>query len=298
MTKSSTPQVENYDWPVITFLALAHMLGAVALGMPTKAGVIAFGVLYFITALGITLGFHRYFTHRSFQAPRWVGRILAIMGTLALQGSILEWVAHHRMHHAGSDTHRDPHNARRGFWYSHIGWLGLIIPEFDSEKALKRFGRDIVSDPFLVWLSKPATFIGIQVALGIALWIVGGFEAMMWGIWLRLVAVYHATWLVNSAAHLWGYKNYPVGDLATNNWWVAILALGEGWHNNHHAFGESAKHGHKWWEFDITWGVIRIMRGLGLATDIRLAATIDKSLNVSATAAPGRPEARAAAAGK
>jgi stearoyl-CoA desaturase (delta-9 desaturase) len=118
--------------------------------------------------------------------------------------------------------------------------------------------------------------IGIQVLTGALLWMFFGVEAMMWGIWVRVVAAYHATWLVNSAAHMYGYRNYNVDDLATNNWFVALVAMGEGWHNNHHAYGESARHGHKWWEFDVTWQLIKALKGLGLASDIKLAPPLLK----------------------
>jgi stearoyl-CoA desaturase (delta-9 desaturase) len=137
--------------------------------------------------------------------------------------------------------------------------------------VIKAFSKDIQRDPFLALLCKPAVFIGMQVALGIVLWATLGFEAMIWGIFVRLVAVYHATWFVNSATHKWGYKNYQLDkDLATNVWWVGVLALGEGWHNNHHAYPKLAKHGHKWWEFDITYGSIWLLRKLGLAWDVQL----------------------------
>ena len=280
------PQVKGPDWFIIGFFIIAHTLAAIGLTMPTRGGMIAFAILYPITALGITLGYHRYFTHRSFKSPRWLSYIFAVMGTMALQGSLIEWIAHHRMHHAGSDTNRDPHNARRGFWYSHLMWMFVVMPEFDDQRNMRRYTRDIIADPFLFWLCKPWVMIGMQVLIGIICWRLGGIEAMMWGVWVRIVALYHATWAVNSAAHIWGYRNYDVGDLATNNWFVALITMGEGWHNNHHAFSESARHGQKWWELDVTWLLIRTLKALGLATEIKLAPGLSPpSLAVSPSVA-------------
>jgi stearoyl-CoA desaturase (delta-9 desaturase) len=259
------------DWPTILSLGAFHLIALLGIFFVSWPAFYVFLALYFLTASGITLGFHRYFTHRSFKTYKWIEYVFAIMGTLALQGSIAMWVAHHRIHHAHSDTDGDPHDANRGFWYSHILWLFFYDAKFDDPKVIKAFSKDIHRDPFLALLCRPAVFIGMQVALGIVLWATLGFEVMIWGIFVRLVAVYHATWFVNSATHKWGYKNYQLDkDLATNVWWVGVLALGEGWHNNHHAHPKLAKHGHKWWEFDITYVSIWLLRKLGLAWDVQL----------------------------
>lgn len=258
------------SWGIAAMLVSFHLLAIPALFHFSWAGFMTFFVLYLVTAGGITMGFHRYFTHRSFKAAKPIEYLLALAGTLALQGSIWSWVAHHRMHHAFSDTDKDPHNARHGFWFAHFLWLFRNDPRFDDPAVMRKFSRDILADGFLRWISRPVVFIGLQVVLGIVLWATMGFWVMMWGIFARLVFVYHVTWLVNSAAHKWGYRNYEVDDLATNNWWVGLLALGEGWHNNHHAMGESARHGHRWWEFDSTWVVIKVLSGFGLIWDIKL----------------------------
>ena len=262
---------KTINWPIVSFFAIYHALAFVSLFFFSWSGFTTFLILYFITGcLGITMGFHRYFTHRSFKANKFLERILAISGTLSLQGSVLMWVAHHRMHHAGSDTERDPHNIGHGFWYSHIGWMFYHNPEFDDMNKLRKFGRDITSDPFLMWLSRPLIMIGMQVLLAGILFYFGGLSVMMWGMFFRTVFLYHSTWLVNSAAHLWGYKNFEVaGDRATNNWLVALLAFGEGWHNNHHAFGDSVKAGYRSWEFDITYLVIRFCKFWGWASDLK-----------------------------
>lgn len=257
------------DWPILSFFLSFHLLAIYGLTMPTTGGMIAFGIMYAATVLGITIGFHRLFTHHGFKCKKWLRRLLAVMGTLALQGNIREWVAHHRLHHNASDTIKDPHNAARGFWYSHCLWMLKVSPVFDDIKRQNRLTKDVLSDPFCRFLCKPVVFVGMQVLLGIFFWISFGFEAMLWGIFVRLVAVYHVTWFVNSACHKWGYKNYQVNDLATNCWWVAILSFGEGWHNNHHAHDQLARHGHRWWEFDLSWQVIKLLRLLGLVWDVK-----------------------------
>lgn len=259
-----------FDWPIISFLAFCHILGFAALFTVTVPALVTFFVMYVITALGITLGFHRYFTHRAFKAPRWLEVVMALMGSLSLQGSLFEWVGHHRMHHAHSDTPKDPHNSGRGFWYSHIGWLFYVVPEFDDDQNLRRFARDISHDKLLMAMSNMWFLIGLQVFVGLIFLATMGWAGVLWGVFARLVFVYHVTWLVNSAAHMWGYRTFDAGDRATNCWWVGLLALGEGWHNNHHAFGNVAQTGYKWWEFDFTWQVIKFFRFMGWATDLKL----------------------------
>jgi stearoyl-CoA desaturase (delta-9 desaturase) len=221
---------------------------------------------------GITLGYHRLLTHRSFKAPRWVERVLATCGTLALQRSPLEWVGHHRMHHAGVDTPKDPHSARQGFWWSHVGWLVFYQPELHDYARLRKFARDIVADPYLDALTPLLVQVASQGALAALLYALGGMPFVTWGVFVRLVVVYHITWLVNSATHKWGYRTYATDDLSTNNWWVAVLAFGEGWHNNHHAAQDVAPAWRRWWELDPTWMVLWAMRGLGLAWDVRMPA--------------------------
>lgn len=259
------------NWPTIILMTVLHVLALIAIPMFNWQAFTVAAILYFFTALGITLGFHRYFTHHSFKTNRVVRNILAVMGTLALQGNIFTWVGHHRMHHAHSDTGKDPHDGSRGFWWCHLLWMMWTRPEFDDPKLLKKFTRDLQNDRFLRLFGTDLRMIALQVLLGVILLVVGDWSWVFWGIFVRAVALYHATWFVNSACHMWGYKNYtmPNPDRATNLWWVAIIALGEGWHHNHHAYGDAAYHGHKWWEFDITGIVIRLLKITGLAWDIK-----------------------------
>ena len=272
---------EKLDWGIILFLAVAHILAIISLVNFSWKAFTVFVVLYVISGLGITFGFHRLFTHRAFKVPKWIEYVAAFAGTLALQGSVLKWVAHHRMHHAFSDNDRDPHDSTRGFWFSHLFWTCYNDPARDDMKIQRKFARDIAADPVLVFMSKDSFSIGAQVLLATGLWYVFGWEIMLSGVALRLVALYHATWFVNSAAHLWGYRNYDVGDRATNCWWVGLITFGEGWHNNHHAFSNVAPAGHRWWEIDTTWMLIKALSWVGLVRDIKLPPTYIKVRKVA-----------------
>jgi len=186
---------------------------------------------------------------------------------LAIQGDPIEWVSSHRYHHRFCDTENDPHTPYEGLWWSHMGWL------FDEHTTLSRVGdrnnaMDLTADPFYRWIQRTYGWHVLgQYAL---LYNLGGLPFLVWGGFLRQVWVYHITWLVNSASHVWGYQTWKTGDLSRNNWWVALLAFGEGWHNNHHAFGSSARHGLEWYEVDFTWMCIWALQKLGLAKNVRL----------------------------
>ena len=259
-----------------SFMLVMHVLATVAL-LPwfwSWQAVVAFAVLYWTTVLGVTLGLHRLVAHRSFEVPRWLERVLVLMGTLACQSGPIEWVALHRHHHKFSDQPNDHHDAGRGLWWSHSEWMLHEIPALEHKE---RFAGDLLSDPFYFWLDR--WFLLPQIPLGLALYWYGeaaqvhggGLGLVLWAIPLRLVVVYHVTWLVNSATHAFGYRNFDCPDLSRNCWWVAILSFGEGWHNNHHAHPASARHGLRWFEFDITWMHIRLLRRLGLTRRVRQA---------------------------
>ena len=258
------------DWPVLTWMVLVHVMALPCLFYLSWEGfALAIGLSFVTSCFGITIGFHRLFSHRTFKVVKPIEYFFAVCGTLSMQGTLRDWVAHHRMHHAGSDTPKDPHNARAGFWHSHIGWLFILVHEFDDQSIMNRYTRDIDSDPFLKWISNNRVMVAMQVLLGIGLFFIGGWSYVFWGIFFRLVWSYHVTWFVNSAAHKWGYRNFEVNDLATNCWWVAILAWGEGWHNNHHAYGNSVKSGYRWWEFDLSYVIIKSLALCGLAWDLK-----------------------------
>jgi len=260
-----------------TVFMLAIHVGAVAALLPrfwSWQGVAALAVMYWVTVVGITLGLHRLAAHRAFEAPQWVERFLVLMGTLACQSGPIEWVGLHRHHHLYSDQANDHHDAGRGLWWAHSEWMLHDIPAL---REIHRFTGDLERDPFYRWLDH--WFLLLQLPLGAALWFYGqnagvhggGLGLVLWAIPLRLAVVYHVTWLVNSATHAFGYRNFDSPDLSRNCWWVALLSFGEGWHNNHHAYPQSARHGLRWFEFDITWQHIRLLRALGLARRIRIA---------------------------
>ena len=255
-------------WGTVLFMAVIHVLALVAL-LPQFWGFTSgasFLILYYVTAcLGVTLGYHRLLSHKSFRVSKWLERLLATCGALSCQHGPIDWVGLHRHHHTHSDTANDHHCSRRGFLWSHYGWMMRDIPAL---KEAPRYARDLSSDPYYVWLNR--WFLVLQLPLGLILFAIGGWAAVLWGIPLRLVAVYHATWLVNSATHKWGYVSHPSGDRSRNNWWVALLTFGEGWHNNHHAFPHSARHGLRWWEVDLTYMHVSVLQALGLARSVRL----------------------------
>jgi stearoyl-CoA desaturase (delta-9 desaturase) len=260
-------------WTTIGFMAAIHVLAVVALlprfwSVPAVASLL---VLYWVTAcLGVTIGYHRLLSHRAFRVPQWLERFFATCGALSCQHGPIDWVGLHRHHHKFSDTEVDHHTSLRGFWWSHMGWMFTTIPAMG---AVPRLTGDLAKDPYYRWLN--TWFLLLQLPLaGLLFWIgtitgAGGWALVLWGIPLRLVLVYHCTWLVNSATHLWGETPHASGDGSRNNPWVAALTFGEGWHNNHHAFPHSARHGFGR-QIDLTWQHIRLMRRLGLATQVRL----------------------------
>lgn len=250
------------------FLLLVHGLCLLAPFTFTWKAFGMFMLLYLITGmLGITLSYHRNLSHKSFTLPKWLEYTFAYCGVLAMQGDPLEWVSSHRYHHQHCDTNRDPHSPYEGFWYSHMGWL------LDYKTTIGRVGAraniaDMAKDPFYKFLAKTYAIHPILFAVALYAW--GGPPVFIWGVVVRTVWVYHITWLVNSASHVWGSQAWNTGDLSRNNWWVAALAFGEGWHNNHHAFEYSARHGLEWWQLDPTWYCVLALEKIGLATKVKL----------------------------
>jgi stearoyl-CoA desaturase (delta-9 desaturase) len=238
------------------------------------SGVAVCLVLYFVTGLGVTVGYHRLLTHRSFQTPRVMEYALAALGGLANQGGPISWVAVHRVHHRHSDDEGDPHSPRDGLWWAHVFWWWPRAPALHQPAAYERHVPDLAGDPVHRMLQRyhivlPLMLAGLLFALGEA-WGGLGLSWVVWGMFVRTALLYHATWAVNSATHLWGYRNYVTRDRSTNLWWVALLSLGEGWHNNHHAFPRSARHGLRWWEVDVSYGVIYLLSLVGLAWQVRV----------------------------
>jgi stearoyl-CoA desaturase (delta-9 desaturase) len=232
-------------------------------------------VLYWITgSLGVCLGYHRLLTHGSFATTRPVRLFFAWLGGISGEGSALLWVANHRKHHAFSDEEGDPHTPYDGGLWSHMLWLFPSHPSADVAAHVRRWAPDLDRDPWIRFLH--TTFILWHFVVGGSLlaagWFVGGprlgVSWLVWGLAVRMVIVFHVTWFVNSASHIWGYRNYDTTDNSRNLWWVGLLAFGEGWHNNHHAFQRMAKHGHRWWEVDVTYWAILALEKTGLAWNV------------------------------
>ena len=232
----------------------------------------AFGVCIFLWwltgGIGICLGYHRFFTHRSYETPKWVQYFLAVCGCLAGEAGPIAWVAAHRYHHTYSDQEQDPHSPLKGFFWAHMGWLFAREPNLAKFDSYKRYAPDMAQDKVIVFLDRNHMIPAMVVTA--ILYLLGGWPFVIWGIFVRSVLVYHSTWFVNSASHVWGYRTFKTTDQSKNNWWVALLSFGEGWHNNHHAFQRSARHGMKWWELDLTYRTIQLMWVLGLASQIHL----------------------------
>jgi stearoyl-CoA desaturase (delta-9 desaturase) len=258
-------------WATLTGLSVVH-LGALCAFIPGTfhwSALIVLAVLYYTTgAWGICLGYHRLLTHRSLTVAKPIEWATTILGVLALQGGPIEWISTHRKHHAHTDKEGDPHDIHKGVLWSHMEWIYKRNEAMLSPEEQMRLAPDLANDKFYRFME--ASAVWWTVGLGIALFAIGGWSWLIWGMFVRIVATYHITWLVNSAAHYSGYQSFRTGDRSTNNWFVAFLAWGEGWHNNHHAFPFSARHGLRWFEIDATWWTIKVLTWLKLARDIKL----------------------------
>jgi stearoyl-CoA desaturase (delta-9 desaturase) len=261
---------EGVNWSSAIAFGVFHV-GAIAalFFFSWPAFFVALGLYWVSLSLGIGMGYHRLLTHRSYKVPKAIEYFLAICGTLALEGGPTFWVATHRVHHQFSDKDGDPHTPRDGKWWSHIVWM-LVgdATNYDSEVCAK-YAPDLTKDRFLVLLSKYHYVPLLLLGIGLYAW--GGLPFLLWGLFFRVTVGLHATWLVNSATHLWGGRRFATRDDSRNNWFVALLSFGEGWHNNHHAHPTSARHGLAWYELDMTWIGIRCMRALGLAKSVKVA---------------------------
>lgn len=269
-TMCKAEKARGINWITSIFMVIFHVLAVVALFMFTWKGLFAAVVLYVLAInVGIGMGYHRLLTHRGYKVPRWLEYVIATCATLALEGGPIFWVATHRVHHQHSDREGDPHSPNEGTWWSHMGWIVTGQSLHAETAVLSRYAPDLSRDKFHVWLSKyhwvPLTTVG----LGLLAW--GGWKVVLWGIFLRVTLGLHATWLVNSATHIWGSRRFETRDDSRNSWWVALLTGGEGWHNNHHAHPVSARHGLKWYEFDPNYYGIWLLKVLGLARDVKIA---------------------------
>ena len=259
------------NWPTTVILVLIHIGALAAFFFFTWKALIATVILYWVaTGLGISMGYHRLHTHRSYKVPRWMEYFFAVCGTLTLEGGPIFWTAIHRIHHQRSDLPGDPHSPREGAWWAHVGWILVGETKHNNTMLLGKYAPDLAKDPFYVWLNNYHWVP--NVALAVLLYAVGGLPFLLWAGFFRIVFGLHATWLVNSATHMWGGRRFATRDDSRNNWWVALISFGEGWHNNHHAHPTSARHGLAWYEFDPSWLQIKLLKALGLAKSIQVAS--------------------------
>lgn len=253
-----------------TVMILFHVGAIAALFMFSWTALICAVVLWFIAAnMGIGMCYHRLLTHRGYKCPKWLEYMMAVGATLSLEGGPIFWVAVHRAHHQLSDHEGDPHSPTEGGWWAHIGWILCGVSMHAESATLAHYAPDLAGDRFYLWLSK-YHWVPMVVVAG-ALYAIGGWPCVMWGIFLRVVLALHATWLVNSATHMWGSRRFETRDQSRNSWWVAMLTGGEGWHNNHHAYPVSARHGLAWYEFDQNYICIWLLEKVGLIWDVNVA---------------------------
>jgi stearoyl-CoA desaturase (Delta-9 desaturase) len=266
--------------PFLGLIAAAVLLWNRLLG-PLDLAI--FAALYLLTAIGITVGFHRLLTHRAFETYPWLRYTLAVLGSAALQGSVIDWVADHRKHHTFTDEEGDPHSPHtehgsgisgmlRGLWHAHVGWLFTVHGQASS----RRFARDLVEDPKMRRINRSFPWIALAslalpALLGFVLsggsWL-AALTAYIWAGLVRIFLVHHVTWSINSICHFFGARRFPTDDKSTNVFWLALPSLGEAWHHNHHAFPRSAFHGLRWYELDPSGWLILALAKMGLAWDV------------------------------
>ena len=264
------PGSRKINWAVSGVMLGLHIGALAALFFFSWKMVALFVVSYWLTTgLGISLGYHRLHTHRSYKVPKVLEYLFAVCGALTFEGGPISWVATHRVHHQHSDKEGDPHSPNDGAWWAHIVWLLVGSSNHNNTDQMAHYAPDLGKDAFYRWLN--TYHLVPNIALGIVLFAVGGWGAFLWGLCFRVVFGLHATWLVNSATHMWGSRRFATRDASRNNWWVALLTFGEGWHNNHHAHPTSARHGLAWYEFDPSWIQISLLRLLGVAKSVKVA---------------------------
>lgn len=264
-------------FPLIFVLLINHLLALVGILFirPTPAILLVSFSVYLLTGLGISIGYHRCLSHRAFEFRyRWLERVFVTLGAICFQGGPVWWCSLHRIHHRNSDTELDPSNATRGFWYGHVLYLAHLDPRWKTmftPQYYRHLVKDISSDPYYYALDKYQLGTLMIIALWVIFYFIGGWPLFFWAGPIATVFSINSFLLLNSAAHLWGYESYPAQGNAKNNFITGILTHGDGWHNNHHAFPSSAKHGFfRWYEFDLSYLIIRLLKFLGLVSKVRL----------------------------
>jgi stearoyl-CoA desaturase (Delta-9 desaturase) len=267
---SPSPDIspEREDRPDLTtaipFL-FVHLASFSAFLVPFEGWYVGLAVgLYYLRMFGVTAGYHRYFAHRSYKTSRVFQFLLACLAMSSSQKGVLWWAAHHRTHHRYSDQPQDVHSpVQRGFWWAHVGWI--FAPRND-EVELSRVG-DLARFPELRWLERWHFVPPVALAAGLLLW--GGLPVLIWGFFISTTLLWHGTFTINSLAHVFGRRRYATPDDSRNNWFLALLTLGEGWHNNHHFYRPAANQGFFWWEFDPTFYALKALSWVGVIWDVR-----------------------------
>ncbi len=288
LDRPSTTEPFRIYWHYAINILIIHLLAALAF-VPwffSWTGVVTCLLgLYVFGTLGINLGYHRLLTHRSFVVPKRLEHFFATLAVCCLQDSPARWVAIHRLHHQHSDDQPDPHSPLVNLFWGHMGWIFVRNGSHDNTFHYENYCRDLLRDPYYFWLEGRLRWFWVYVAHA-ALFYFAGFTAgliatdhwlsavqcgaslLVWGVFLRTILVWHITWAVNSFGHVFGYQNYETGDSSRNNPLFAIISNGDGWHNNHHAFQRCAAHGHKWWEFDVTYLTIQLLELCKVASNV------------------------------
>jgi len=260
---------QKINWVTTLILAGLH-IGAFAafFCFSWKAFFVALALHWVAVGWGISLGYHRLHTHQSYQCPRWLEYFFAICGTMTLEGGPMFWVGTHRVHHAKSDKPGDPHSPHEGTFWSHMGWIVFGETNHNNSAFMAKHAPDLARHKFY-WFLNTYHWIPV-VATGLALLAFGGWPMFLWGFCLRIVYGLHCTWLINSATHIFGSRRFETADDSRNSFILAVLTFGEGWHNNHHAHQTSARHGMRWYEFDISWITLKLLKSVGLVWGVRL----------------------------
>ena len=258
---------KQIQWVTIIAVAIFHILAFWALFTFSWQNLAAAAITWWIAgSWGIGMGYHRLLTHGGYKAPKWLEYFLTFCGTLGLQSGPVTWVTTHRIHHAFTETDRDPHSPRNGTYWAHMGWIFRGKAQNQDEATMRRYAPDLMKDKVLVFFNN--YYYATPIIAGIVLFLIGGWSMVLWGIFLRQVIGWHSTWLVNSATHLWGTRRFETNDDSRNNGLIAAVTFGEGWHNNHHAHPRSARHGLTWYEFDVNWLQIRFLEKIGLVEKV------------------------------
>ncbi len=285
------------NWRYVAAVGAHHLLALLAFfpWFYSRTGIALLIIgIYVYGAFGMNLCYHRLLTHRSFKCPLWLEHTFALLAVWCVEDTPARWVATHRLHHHRSDERPDPHSPLVNLFWSHMGWLFVENTDLGRNVAYDRYARDIIRDGFYRWIERYVVWVTlaqsvvyygagflIELALGGTLMEAAQFGASvwLWGMVVRIVFVWHITWTVNSLAHAFGYQNYDTGDYSRNNFFVAIITSGEGWHNNHHSEPCSACNQRQWWEIDLVYLLLRLLVLVGLAWDVQMPQRPVKRIN-------------------